>query len=246
MATSGSYTYAITRDQLIAAAFSLMGVYNDDAPAPQSAINGAAQALNLMIKTWMTKNYNLWCVEDIPIPNVQGQTQYLLGPGNVTAFATYRPLRITMGRLRQIDSGTPYIEVPLIELSRQEYTQMGQKQAQGIVNSYYYDPQTLQGVLYLYLTPNEQANIAIMTVQRPIMDMLNGTDSFDFPIEWLNALKFGLANELSFDYDIPAQKAQRIAQKADKMLEDLCDWDQEDASTYFSPNSRLNGGGYGR
>lgn len=243
MATSGSYTYAITRDQLIYASFSVLGVYNDDSPAPASAMALAAQALNLMIKSWMKKNYNLWCVTDVSVPNVQGQTSYLLGPGSPTAFATFRPLRIPMARL-QYSGSDPPIEVPLIQISRQEYDQMSQKTAQGIVNSYYYDPQLLQGVLYVYLTPNAQANTVILTCQRPIQDMLNPTDSFDFPIEWLNALKFGLAAELLFDYDIPDTKAQRIAKKAETMLEECADWDQEDADTFFTPDTRMVG--YGR
>lgn len=243
MATSGSYTFAITRDQLITASFSLMGVYNDDSPAPASAIASASQALNLMIKSWMKKNYNLWCVTDVSIPNVQGQTTYLLGPGTVSAFQTFRPLRIPMARL-QYSGSTPPIEVPLIEISRQEYMQMSQKTAQGIVNSYYYDPQLLQGVLYVYLTPNAQANTVIITCQRPIQDMNSPTDSFDFPIEWLNALKFGLADQLCFDYDVPTAKADRLAKRAETMLEECADWDVEDADTFFSPDARMNT--YGR
>lgn len=243
MATSGSYTYSINRDQLINAAFSLLGVFDDDSPAPASALANAVMSLNLMIKQWMTENYSLWCVTDVVLPNVQGQTTYLLGPGNPAAFTTFRPLRIPMARL-QYTASTPAIEVPLIQISRQEYTQMSQKTAQGTVNSYYYDPQTNQGVLYLYLTPDAQGNSVIITCQRPIQDMLNSTDAFDFPIEWLNALKFGLANEMSYDYTIPAQKADRIAKRAAELLEKACGFDQEDADTFFTPDTRM--AGYGR
>ncbi len=240
--TSGSYTYALTRDQLIYASFSLMGVYNDDSPAPPSAIATANTALNLMIKTWMTNNYHLWCYTDVPLTLVKGQTSYLLGPGLPSAFETFRPLRIPRARLVYAYPH-PHLQVPLIELSREEYNMMGQPGALGIPNSFYYDLQTIQGVLYLYLTPNDPIDQVILTCQRPIMDMLTSTDAFDFPIEWLNAIKYGLAAELVFDFEVPVQKATRIQQKADQLLADVTDYDQESASTFFTPNPQYVGGG---
>lgn len=237
MATSGSYTYSINQGQLLAAAFSVMGVFDDDSPAPPSAIATASMALNLMIKQWMTKNYNLWCVTDVSFPVVAGQVQYPLGPGT-PSYSTFRPLRIPLAQI-QYDNTAPYpLQVPLIELSRQEYNGLGQKTAPGIPNSYYYDPQTGQGILSLYLTPSTTPNTIILTCQRPIQDMINSTDDFDFPIEWLNPLKFGLAAELVFDFDVPVDKADRITAKATKYLDDMCNWDQEDASTFFTADMR--------
>lgn len=243
--TSGSYTYALTRDQLIFSSFSLMGVYDADSPPPPAAMITANTALNLMIKTWMTNNYHLWCYSDVSITPVIDQTSYLLGPGLNSAFATFRPLRIPRARLIY-GFPTPHLQVPLIELSREEYNGMGQPGATGTPNSFYYDPQLNQGVLYLYLTPNTAINTVTLTCQRPIQDMLTGTDAFDFPIEWLNAIKFGLANELCFDFDVPDAKAARIEKRATGLLEGLTDFDQESASTFFTPNPQYSGNRRGR
>jgi hypothetical protein len=150
----------------------------------------------------------------------------------------YRVLRIPMARIQYVYSGIPPLEVPLIQLSRQEYDQLGQKAAQGIPNSYYYDPQLINGVLSLYLAPNAQSNVVILTCQRPIADVINSTDSFDFPIEWTNALKWGLAEQLIPEYFVPEDVAARVERNAEKYLGDMLDWDQEEAPTFFTPDRR--------
>lgn len=235
MSTSGSYTYSIQQNSMLLSAFRLMGVFNDDSPPPATDIANASQALNLMIKEWMSRGYPLWTVKDVTLPLVLGQTQYLLGPANVAT--PFRPLRITYGRLHYTASG---LEVPLIQLSRQEYNMLGNKTSKGTPNSYYYDPQTTNGVLNLYLPADSYnvANTVIITCQRPIQDMLNTGDDFDFPIEWLNAIKYGLAAELSLEYDVPPQKSQMLMVKAEKSLNSMLDWSQEEASTFFTPDSR--------
>jgi hypothetical protein len=238
-----TYTFSVNQQALILAAFRLIGQFNDDSPPPQSDLTNAGQALNMMIKYWMSKNYPLWCVTDLSFTVVQGQNQYLIGPDSPTAgLQAYRVLRIPTARIQYVNSGSPPLEAPLIQLSRQEYDQMGQKSAQGTPNSYYYDPQLNNGILNLYLAPDAVQNIVILTCQRPIADALNSTDSFDFPIEWMNALKWGLAEQLIPEYFVPENIAARVERNANRYLEEMLDWDQEEASTFFTPDRR--GGSY--
>jgi hypothetical protein len=242
-----TYTYSLNQQTLIQAAFRLIGQFNDDSPPPQSDINNASQALNLMIKYWMSKNYPLWCVTDLSFTVVQGQIQYLIGPDSTTpGLQAYRVLRIPMARVQYADSGPFPLEVPLIQLSRQEYDQLGQKSAQGTPNSYYYDPQLNDGVLNLYLAPNSIPNVVILTCQRPLADVINSADSFDFPIEWMNALKWGLAEQLIPEYFVPEAVAARVERNSIKYLEDMLNWDQEEAPTFFTPDYRGGGRASGR
>lgn len=235
-----TFTFSVNQQTLIQAAFRLIGQFNDDSPAPQTDLNNAAQALNLMIKYWMSKNYPLWCVTDLSFTVVQGQIQYLIGPTSPTpGLQAYRVLRIPMARIQYANtSGNFPLEVPLIQLSRQEYDQLGQKTAQGTPNSYYYDPQLNNGVLSLYLAPDINPNVVILTCQRPIADVINSTDDFDFPIEWLNALKWGLAEQLLPEYFVPEAIASRVERNAQKYLEDNLNFDQEEAATFFTPDYR--------
>jgi hypothetical protein len=238
-----TYTFSINQQTLIQAAFRLIGQFNDDTPPPPTDLANAAQALNLMIKYWMSKNYPLWCVTDLSFTVVQGQVQYLIGPGSPTpGLQAYRVLRIPMARLQYATPASNFpLQVPLIQLSRQEYDMMGQKTDQGTPNSYYYDPQLNNGVLSLYLAPDANPNIVILTCQRPIADVINSTASFDFPIEWLNALKWGLAEQLLPEYFVPESVAARVERNANRYLEDMLNWDQEEASTFFTPDRRGQG-----
>ena len=242
MATSGSYTYSVTRDTLILSAFRVIGVFNDDSAPPATDLSNAVQALNLMLKEMIAEGYPLWCVSDVVIP-LTTSTTYTLGPtGSVVGF---RPLRVIYGRLRY---PTTNLDVPLIQLSRQEYNVLGNKLSPGVPNSYYYDPQTYNGVLSLYLTPQSilSGDNVTLTCQRPLQDMLNSTDDFDFPIEWLNSIKYGLATELAMEYDIAPQKLQLIAQKWDVSKRKLFDWSVEEAGTFFTPNTLAGGFRRGR
>ena len=234
MSTSGVYTYTINRDTLIASAFRTLGVFNDDSPAPATDIANAAQALNLMIKQWMSEGYLIWCVQDITVPFSTGKITYTLGPtGDVV---TFRPLQIDFARLSYANG----IDVPLVQLSRQEYNMLSLKTSQGTPNSYYYDKQLTNGDLSLYLSPDitQLANTVKVTAKRPLMDMSSSTTDFDFPVEALNALKNGLASELINEYDIPERKADRIMMKAERLKQALFDSSQEDASIFFSVNNR--------
>lgn len=231
MATT--YTYTITQGQVITLAFSAMGVYDSDSPPSAADTSLAGQIFNLMIKEWMSKNYPLWCVSDISITPVAGQTVYPLGPST----NGFRPLRIMQGRLVYAAGN----QIQLQPLSRQEYNLLGFPSSTGTPNSYYYDPQLTNGNVYLYLTPdtNQSTNTVHLTAQRPIADALNSTDSLDFPIEWNLTLVNNLAARMCLDFGVPERKTVLLTQLAEKHLQDMLDFDQENTSTFFQPNMRL-------
>ena len=224
---------------MIAAVFRLLGVFNTDSPAPQTDINNAEQALDLMIKSKLQEGKMLWTIEDITIALAQGQggpgNPYILGPSGV--FTPYKPLRIEYARLNYATTGGN--DVQLIELSRQEYNLLGNKTDQGTPNSFYWDPQTTYGNLQVYVTPdayNAANNVIILTVRRPLMDMSTSITDFDFPIECLNAIKWGLADQLALEYDIPDAKQAIIAARAQKYWDDLLDFSTEETSVSFMPD----------
>jgi hypothetical protein len=233
MPTSGTYSFTVTRDDVIQSAFRLLGVYGTGETPSTADYTNATQALNILIKSWMKKNIELWTVQDISFATVQGTTSYLLGTGGT--FTTYRPLRIIEAYLRDSNNN----DVPLTAISRQEYLQFGMKSTQGVPNSFYYDKQLSAGVLYLYNTPADATHTLHLVVQRPIQDITASSDNFDFPQEWFQAIKWGLAEELAPEYGYNLNSMQMITMKAEKYLEDNISWDQEDAPTFFTPDARM-------
>lgn len=60
MALSGSIDFTVTRDQIIYSALRLLTVIKDDEDPSKWEVDNAAQALNLMVKSWQTEGIGLW------------------------------------------------------------------------------------------------------------------------------------------------------------------------------------------
>jgi len=76
----------------------------------------------------------------------------------------------------------------------------------------------------------------LFSAKLPIEDFDSLTNNPDLPQEWLNALAWGLAEELALEYEIPADRHARIAAKAGRLRAALADWDNEDVSILIQPD----------
>lgn len=233
MATSGSYDFTLTRDELIQSSLRLLGVGHRGESVPADEINDASMALNIMLKAWMADGLQLWKREEKSITLVASQRVYTLGPsGNVTM---QRPLRLLEVVRRDSDN----IDVSLNSLSKNEYWGLSNKFSEGTPVSYHYDPQLTNGDLYLWEVPDTTA-AAEYTVEivyhLPFEDMDSTTNNFDCPAEWFQAIKFGLAVDLAPEYGIDLPQQYRLQKQFDTAYEKALSWDTEDSSIYFQPN----------
>lgn len=233
MARSGSYDFNVTRDELIKAAFRLIGVGHRGESVPADEINDASEALNIMLKAWQADGLQLWKREEASITLSAGTSTYTLGPtGSITM---QRPLRV-LECVRRDSSG---IDVPLNKLSKNEYWGLSNKSSTGTPVSYHYDPQLDNGDFTVWQTP-DAATAAEYTIEivyhLPFEDMDAPTNNFDCPVEWLEAIKFGLALRLAPEYgiDLPAQ--YRLQKQFDEIYDKALTWDMENTSIYFQPD----------
>jgi hypothetical protein len=225
--------YTQSRDQVINGALRVLGVIGSGDKATPEDYSNCSEALNLYIKQLQTKGMPLWKVEDLQVPMINNQYVYNLGPtGDVVCT---RPLRVVMAFIRSPQNNDTTLQV----ISRQEYMQLGYKPSQGVPNQCYYDPQLNNGVLYVYNNPNTTGYTIHLQVQMPVDDVLTPSQIPDFPSEWFNCLKFGLADQLALEYGVPAQVRAELAQRAERYLEMMTDWSQEEASTSFVPEMRF-------
>jgi len=248
-----SSTYSISRDTIIALALRKLGVLELGDTPDSATLANASMSLNLLIKQMSTEGLKLWKNSELIIPMVSGQTTYILGGATSalmydtqapTTAITDRPLKAIQGFYRNIQV-TPNIDIPVMLLSKNEYLTLGSKFSTGTANSLFYDVKALNGILYVYLTPdlNSQTNLQIHLVcQMPLNDILLSTDIPDFPNEWMQALVWNLADQLALEYGVPMNYRQEIAQRAAAYKAQLTDWDIETASTYFMPEFRSVGG----
>lgn len=152
-----------------------------------------------------------------------------------------KPLKIIQAWMRNT-SVTPNIDTPVTIMSRQEYNLLGSKASTGMVNSIWYDPNTTYGTVYTWMAPDTTTatNYTLYLVgQRPITDVWHSSDIPDFPNEWMQALVWGLADELALEYGCHVNHRQEIMLKAEKYRKDMEDWDVETSSTFFSPDMRM-------
>jgi hypothetical protein len=233
-------TYSVSRDTIISAALRKLQVLELGVTPDANTVTNSAQSLNIVIKAWQSQGIKLWTVVEYVLPLVTAQTKYIIGPTGPDLIAD-KPLKVVQAWMRNT-SVTPNIDIPVELLSKQEYNWLGSKASQGMVNSIFYDPRTTTGELYCFLTPdtNTATNFQLHFVgQKPLNDITLSTDIPDFPNEWMQALIWGLADELAIEYGLPANHRAEIAMKAEKYRKEMEDWDIESNSTKFIPDTRM-------
>lgn len=142
-----------------------------------------------------------------------------------------RPLKFRDAWIR--DDATSQDTLQL-QVARQDYNQFGYKAQTGVPNQYWYDPQLGTGIVTVYPVPTALGRTFYGIVQMPIQDMVTATDNFDLPQEWLQAIKWGLADELSLEYGCPADVRGEVAAKAAKFVDDCFGYSLEESSVYFT------------
>lgn len=244
-----SSVFSVTRDQIISKALRLLGVLEIGATPDADTVSNASMSLNLFIKQMSTDGLKLWKNSELIIPLTANQTTYTLGGSTSdlmydslapTVAITDKPLKAIQGFYRNKQT-TPYIDIPLMLISKQEYNVLGSKFSTGTSNSIFYDPKSLNGILYVYLTPdlNTSTNMELhLVAQMPLNDINAASDVPDFPNEWMNCLVWNLADQLALEYGVPMNHRQEMSQRAMMYKTQLTDWDVEATSTFFNPDYR--------
>lgn len=144
-----------------------------------------------------------------------------------------RPNRILSFRRKTFGDDN---EIPVIKWSRDEYFNQVNKISQGTIVNCYYSPQLNNGRLYVWQTASSVNDFIRFTFERQLEDVTLGTQTIDFPPEWLESIIYNLASRLGDDYSVPAVKQQSIDLKAAQFLDDLLGWDEEMTSLNLSPD----------
>ena len=150
---------------------------------------------------------------------------------SLAGLVTPRPLRFRDAWIRVDETSQ---DTQLIQIARQDYNQFAQKTQAGVPNQYWYDPKLDTGIVTVYNAPSDYTRTFYGIVQVPIFDMVATTDNFDLPQEWFQAIKWGLADELSLEYGCPPDVRGEVAAKAARFLEDCFDFSVDEAPVYFS------------
>lgn len=240
MPTSNSYNYTTNRDAIITRALRIVGAIGQGETPSTVAVTEAAEALNDLIKEWETDGMSLWCVREYTFSPTAGKSSYKIGVGQL-------PPEIDAVAPRKVIQAWARIEnrdTPIILITRQEYSMLGAKSSPGNTSQIWYDPpgefatDEMYGTLSLYPVPDSFAESSIvyhLNGVRPYADFDSATDILDFPNYWNNAVKWGLADQLAYEYGVGLDERSRIERKADKHKEKALSYGTEEGHLLIQP-----------
>jgi len=234
MSTSGSVNYNITAEDLITDALRVLGVIEEGGSASTSQKADCLPSFEMYIKGLQVEGLQLWATKSASISLTASDGTYTFSS---TGDVTEKALKITDAVLRD----TSNVDTTLMPLTREEWWALSDKTTAGFPTQYYYDPQLSSGNFNIWPTPDSTAAgyTIEVTYQRPLEDIDTVTNNIDFPQEWLETIKYGLATRLAPMYGYPVRERQMLYQEYALLLKRVLDFDAEQESIYFQPD-RIN------
>jgi len=165
-----------------------------------------------------------------PLGSVSGAA----ATATIVGYTGIRPLRILEAFVRDSNNR----DIPQIPLAREEYNRLGIKTTATIQNQYYFDPQLGNANLYIFPVPTDNTRTFHASAQRQLYDLSSASDDLDFPQEFYNLLRWGLAFELAPEYEVDLQRVGFIKTIYEQYKEEAFSFNTETPATYFSPDPR--------
>jgi hypothetical protein len=223
MATSGTYTFNPGLGELTLYAYNLIGIRNT--AVLQEHMEAARIAANMMLSRWSNQGVNLWAVDLITVPLVQGQATYNVDSNTVMILDAYM----------EIDNGAGQpIDRIIMPVSRTEYASYPNKEQQGFTTTYWFD-RLLNPTVTLWPVPDGTSAQYLKYYRvRQLQDSnLQNSQQVEIPYLWMEAFAYGLAQRLAQIWN-PAMMAT-LKPMADEAYQIAAAQNTEYAQQYISP-----------
>ena len=225
MATSGTYTFNPSLGELTLYAYNLCGLRNTS--LLQEHMEAARMGANMLCANWSNRGVNLWAVDLIKVPLVQGQKTYDVPLNTVTMLDAY--VTIDNGNGQPIDR-------IIMPISRSEYANYPNKDQQGFTTTFWFDRLISPNpTVTLWEVPDGYSAQYLKYYRvRQIQDsnLQNGTQ-VEIPFLWMDAFAYGLAARLAVIW--APDKAQLLKPLADEAYTIAAEQNIETAQQYISP-----------
>lgn len=201
-------------------------------PNSEQLVNGMRRLTDI-INLEQTQGLKLWLNIDTTVTLVEDQATYTFGPAGDFTY-DQKPLRVLEAWYVD-DNG---IRRPLNPLSWRDYTQLGQINQSGTINSYFVNKKQTELSVFFWYAPDATAATGSvhLLLQTQVTNFISVTETMNFPVEWRMFLRWALADDLATGQ--PQAIMDRCQQRANVYREVLEGWDVEDPSTRFAPDSR--------
>ena len=248
---SGRTNWTHNRDDIITRALRICGAVGQGETAAANAITEGAMALNDLVKEYQTDGMPLWKINQASFVYTATNT-YTIGVGQT--WNTAAPLKILQAFNRDT-TVSPNTDSPILIVPYQDYLYLGAKTSTGQPSQLFYKapgeggviPNTeMIGTVLVYPQPDTltQTNKQCTIIgQFPFENFDANTDIPDFPSYWFNALIFGLAADLAYEYGVGLAERAMIAKQADTKKQAALSFGVEEGSLYLRPTVQYNSPG---
>lgn len=223
MTSSGTYNFNPSLGELVLYAYNLIGVRS---PAiVQEHMVSARMAANLLLADWSNETPNLWEIDLVTVPLVQGQATYAVDAKTVMILDAYV----------RLDNGTaPPTDRIVTPISRSEYSTYPNKSQQGATTVFWFD-RLISPTITLWPVPDGTTYnyLRYYRVTQCQDAELAGGQTVDIPYRWLNAFSDGLALQLARSW--APQRVADLQPFADKSYARAQKQDTENVPLYISP-----------
>ena len=225
MATSGTYTFNPSLGEITLYAYNLIGLRNTS--LLQEHMEAARMAANMLCSNWSNRGVNLWAVDLVSVPLVQGQKTYDVDLNTVTMLDAYMVI--------DDGNGNP-IDRIILPVSRTEYASYPNKETQGFTTTFWFDRLISPNpTVTLWPVPDGTSAQYLKYYRvRQIQDstLQNGTQ-VEIPYLWMDAFAYGLASRLAVIW--APDKVQLLKPLADEAYNIAAEQNVETAQQYISP-----------
>ena len=221
MTTSGTYNFNPSLGEITLYAFNLCGLRNTS--LLQEHMESARMAANMVAASFSNRGVNLWKVDLVTVPLVQGTSTYSVDPSTVMILDGY----VTTG------SGTTAIDRIIMPVSRTEYASYPNKTQQGWPTTFWFD-RLLAPTVTLWPVPDGNEVSFSYYRLRQIQDAnFTSGQTVDVPYLWMEAFAYSLAFRLAFIW--APDKVPLLKPIADEAYNIAAEQNVENAATYISP-----------
>ena len=219
MTTSGTYAFNPGLGEIVLYAYMNLGIRPTS--LLQEHMDSARMATNMMLSRWANQGVNLWAVDLVTTPLIEGQSTYAVEGNTVMILDAYTTT----------DQGIDRVIMPI---SRTEYASYPNKAQQGFPTSFWYD-RLISPTITLWPVPDgTSATILKYYRVRQIQDSnLRNNENVEIPYLWLEAFADGLTYRLARIWN--PQLAVPLKGQADESYMIASNQNVENVGMYISP-----------
>ena len=223
MGTSGTTAFSPSNGEILLYALEMCGIRST--AVLQEHMFSGRMAMNMLLSRWSNQGPNLWNIELVSVPLIQGQATYSVDPSVVMildAYVTTNPgTANTFDRL-------------IFPISRTEYASYPNKTLQDPPTVFWFD-RLLSPTVTLWQVPDSTNTYVLnyYAVQQNQDANLNSAQTPAIPYRWLDAFSTGIAARLSVTY--APDKAPGLKALADEAWKIAADQDTESVPLFIQP-----------